>query len=172
MKHKDLKYEINEAHELTELAPSLAFLKKANPFSVDEKYFDKLPMEILTKITEREKRSVYRNLLDVLLRPKYAFPIAASILLILMAIFILNKPDSIISPSLVDYTFDDILTESPDIIENMDESLLIETLFADNGETMIEYFDDNYFNGSTLTPDELDDYLSEENLTPELFIDY
>ncbi len=172
MKHKDLKYEINEAHELTELAPALASLKKANPFSVDEKYFDKLPMEILTKITEREKRSVYRSLLDFLLRPKYAFPIAASILLILMAIFILNKPDSIIGPSLVDYTFDDILTESPDIIENMDESLLIETLFADNGEIIIEYFDDNYFNGSTLTHDELDEYLSEENLTPELFNDY
>jgi len=172
MKHKDLKYEINEAHELTELAPALASLKKANPFSVDEKYFDKLPVEILTKITEREKRSVYRNLLDLLLRSKYAFPIAAAILLIIMAIFILNKPDSIIGPSLVDYTFDDILNESPDIIENMDESLLIETLFAENGETMIEYFDDNYFNGSTLTPNELDEYLSEENLTPELFNDY
>jgi hypothetical protein len=172
MKHKDLKYEINVAQELTEVAPTLASLKKANPFSVDEKYFDKLPVEILTRITEREKRSVYRNLLDVLLRPKYAIPIAASILLIIMAIFILNKPDSIISPSLVDYTFDDILTESPDIIESMDETLLIETLFADNGETMIGYFDDNFGNDSTLTPDELDDYLSEENLTPEIFNDY
>lgn len=172
MNHKDLKYEINLAHELTDLAPSLASLKKVNLFSVDEKYFDELPVEILTKITEREKRSVYRNLLELMHRPKYAFPIAASILLIIMAIFILNKPDSIINPSLGDYTLDDIMIESPDIIENMDESLLIETLFAENGETINGYFDDNYFNGSTLTPDELDDFLSEENLTPEIFNNY
>jgi hypothetical protein len=162
MKHKKIKYDVNEGTGFANMAPKLNSIQKTKPFKVNANYFDKLPEEIIAKITERENKSITKNLLNSLLMPRYAIPVAASIILILITIFVFDKPASVINYPLIQYSFDDILLESPEIIESMDESLLIETLFAENGEE----------NGSTLTLDELDDYLSEENLTPEIFNEY
>jgi hypothetical protein len=170
MKRKDLKYNGNETEELKDLAPQLAGVKKVNPFVVHEKYFDNLPVIILIKINERKQKPYFVKALGEILRPKFAYPVLASVILILVAVFVFNKPASILNQTLSEYSFEDVLTESPEIIEGMDESVLIEVLFADNDDLTDDFFD--FGNSAILSSDDLNDYLSEEDLTPELFTDF
>jgi hypothetical protein len=172
MKPKNIKYVVNETEDLQSLAPKFSSIEKFNPYKVSADYFEKLPIEILDKIYESEKKQKFMNLPHGIFRLKCTLPVAASVILIIIALFIINKPSSVLHLSLMEYSVDDVLSESPEIIENMDESLLLETLFSGNSEIAIGYFDDNFPNGSTLTTDEIYEYLSQENLTPEIFNDY
>ncbi len=170
MKRKNLKYETEEAEMLQKEAPKLSSLEKSNTFYVKTDYFDKLSIEIIAKIHLTEKKPKFMNLPDGIFRLRYVVPVAATLIIILITLFFFEKPASVQQLTLIGYSVDDVLAESPEIIENMDESLLIETLFADN--SVNGYFDDDFLNSTILTNDEIDDYLSQESLTPEIFIDY
>lgn len=156
--------------ELKEIAPKLAAIEKVNPFDVSEQYFDKLPMNILLRIEENEQPGLWGKRSSFLLKPKFVFPALAAAALILIAFFIFNKPGSVISIPLVDYTFEEVLAENPDIFENIDETLLIEALFADNENDVSAYFEFTF--DSTYNDQELLDFLSDDFTIPEIMNEY
>jgi len=171
MKNKRLKYKSDEPSDLEELAPNLSKLKKSNAFKVPDNYFEKLPMEILFKVSQPEKVTAAEKLYSLFQQPKYSIAAAVAVLLIVISILLLNKPDSIVTPVLVDFTLEDILLENPDLIETMDETLLLETLVAGSGEELDQYLDSTSVLNHGITDDELIEYLSGENMTPELLYD-
>lgn len=169
MEHKNLKYDPNETDRLNDQSPVLASLKKTEPYTASQSYFGKLPDEILSKIHGSNSVPWFSRVPGLLLKPKFALTAAVTLVVVLIAVFVFDKPSSVISLPLTDYTLEDVLDESPELIENMDELLLLETLFAGNDELTDDYFDLETM--PALTSDELDDYLLEEDLTPEILVD-
>ena len=156
--------------ELEAIAPKLASIEKVNPFRVEEQYFDKLPVEILLKIQEVEHPDQWKKSLGFILKPKFAYPLMAAAAMILIAFFIFNRPASVISLPLADYSFEDVLAENPDFFENIDETILIETLFADNESDVSAYFELTI--DSTFSSQELNDFLSDDYSIPDIFNEY
>jgi hypothetical protein len=156
--------------ELKEIAPKLAAIEKADPFRVDEQYFDKLPVEVLLKIQEVEHPDQWKKSLGFILKPKFAFPALAGAALILIAFFIFNRPNSVIGLPLADYSLEDVLAENPDIFEDIDETVLIETLFADNESDVSAYF--GLTIDSTFSSQDLNDFLSDDYIIPEIMNEY
>jgi hypothetical protein len=171
MKNKKLKYKSDEPLDLEELAPNLSKLKKSYAFKVPDNYFEKLPMEILFKVSQPEKVTAAGKLYSIFQQPKYSIAAAVAVLLIVVTVMLFNKPDSVISPVLVDFTLEDILLENPDLIETMDETLLLETLVAGSGEELDQFLDTTSVLNHGVDDEELFEYLSGESLTPELLYD-
>lgn len=156
--------------ELKQIAPKLASIEKVDLFQVDEHYFDKLPVEILLKIREAEQPDRLKKSLGFLLKPKFVFPTLATAALILIAFFIFNKPNSVISLPLVDYSLEDVLAENPDFFEHIDETILIETLFADSKSDVSAYFELTI--DSTFSSQELNDFLSDDYSIHQIINEY
>ena len=156
--------------ELKQIAPKLASIEKVDLFQVDEHYFDKLPVEILLKIGEAEQPDRLKKSLGFLFKPKFVFPTLAAAALILIAFFIFNKPNSVISLPLVDYSLEDVLAENPDFFEHIDETILIETLFADSKSDVSAYFELTI--DSTFSSQELNDFLSDDYSIHEIINEY
>ncbi len=65
-----------ENNELKNIAPNLSNIKKENPFSVPDNYFDEFPSKIQNEISEKEKLPYLKRFLQVL---KPNLSLAASI---------------------------------------------------------------------------------------------
>lgn len=159
-----------EGFNLEEIAPELAKMNKSNPFLVPGNYFEKLPVEILNK-TRRSKRFSFPEVIQSLfLKRKFNLAVAFTGLIVIIAIIIFNKSEdiSVNNQFFSNITLDDVLLESPEIIEYMDESLIVETLFA-GSDQVIDFNSSNEFeNDSSISEDDLINYLSDEEIATEL----
>jgi hypothetical protein len=155
---------------LEAIAPELAKMNKTNPFMVPGNYFEKLPDEIMNKIRIPKRISPSELLYSIFLMRKLNFAIIVTGIILILAILIFNKSGDISANNqfLSNITLDDLLRENPEIIEYMDETLIVETLFA-GSDQVIDFNSSNEFeNDSSISEDDLINYLSDEEIATEL----
>ena len=159
----------DEHIDFKKFAPELSKIKKDNPFKVPDDYFDKLPEAIREKVASVTKKiSIFEQFLLRFKQPKYSITTGLAFILIVVALFVFIKPADKEIQFLSDITIDDILEESPELIYDMDESIILEVLFADNTDETYDYFESDIYNDTTINEDEIIDYLSDENFETEL----
>lgn len=132
--------------DLKNIAPKLSKIKKENPFSVPDNYFNELPMQIQERV--RQKRVFYPAvLIELLKKPAYALSFSLLLLLIIIIPFTISTYNSKLSNSQIAYQDFDITD-----IEyfEINEELLIEAISA-------EEFDENELIEET--NDEMMDYI-------------
>ena len=113
----------NIQKELEELAPELSQVKKENLFEVPADYFQKLPGELMAKLQSEPQANWWDTLdnqiqlwLDKWLKPQFAMPAFASMVVLIMAAHLLIvPPGSVTEPTtlagisdavLEDYVYD------------------------------------------------------------------
>ena len=87
---------------------------------------------------------------------------------IIVALIVFVKPKVQESIYLSDITIEDVLMGNPELIYNLDESTIIEIMFAETGNDVLNYFDNNIKSDSSITEDDIINYLSDENFDTEL----
>lgn len=170
MLHKKEKNNPHEDFNWEETAPTLAKLKKRNPFNVPENYFEKLPIDILLRASHAKKVSFKGIITSVFHKPAYQIGFAvAAVVIILFALFFdrLDFTKEAV-PVLSEISLDDLLLERPDIIEYMDDYYFIETLIARLDQEMSFMQDQGFENDTSLSDDELLDYLSDEDFATDI----
>ena len=168
MLKEKLKYNPDEINNLQELAPGLSEIKKENPFKVPDGYFDGLPMKIQEKVSQPNTVSIWEQLIMVIRQPKYSVSFVFAIVAIIVALIVFVKPKVQESIYLPDITIEDVLRGNPELIYNLDESTIIEIMFAETGNDVLNYFDNNIKSDSSITEDDIINYLSDENFETEL----
>jgi hypothetical protein len=163
-KKKDKRHHVINPEEM---GSELKGVTKSNPFKVPDNYFEKLPVEILQKIKPAkeipESISIFSN-------RKFAFAAVITGLLIIFGVIYFNKLGELTDKSQFTYsiTLDDLLNESPEIIESIDENTLFETLFAGSDQAFNYSAEDEIEIDSTISRDDLIRFLSEEEISNEL----
>lgn len=160
-------YNKNELKISEDSIPDFSKLKKNNPFEVPENYFDSLPLIISNKIDFNRNRHSLSISRLFSLNPKFSVAIVSSAFVILMTVFLLTKSSQEFD-SLSEITFEDVLLEYPELIENMDESIFYESLLV---ETEVDYFGDfetNFDMDTSLSDEDIFNYLTEEDIDSEL----
>jgi len=152
-----------------EFAPELNRIKRDNPFMVPDGYFDKLPTSIQEKIeSESHKSPNFEQIVTLFKQPKYSVTAGLTIVILIVAMVVFIKPSDKETQFFSDITIDDIIDEYPEFIYYLDESIILEVLFAENGEDTYDYFRNDIYTDTTLTEDEIIDYLSDEKFETDL----
>ncbi len=115
-------------------APTLFGIKKQNPFSVPDGYFDDLPNIILNRINEKKTVSLWNNLHSLVRKPHYS--IAASLVILLISVagyfFLFNKSNAetnIMNPYV---ELDNIIRDNNINLYNIEESFFIDALLSES----------------------------------------
>jgi len=152
-----------------DFASELIKIEKEDPFNVPDGYFEKLANNIQEQVSSRSERiPIIEQILIFLKQPKYSLATGFVIVLIIVGLFVFIKPADKEIQLFSDITIEDILEESPELIYDMDESIILEVLFADNGDDIYNYFENDVFTDTTISDDEIIDYLIDENIETEL----
>ena len=164
-----MKKSKDEHINFEEFAPELNKIKKQNSFKVPDGYFEELPTAIQEKVLTKSKGiSIFEQFLILLKQPRYSLTTGLAFILIIIGLFVFIKPADQEFQLFSDITIDDILEESPELIYDMDESIIIEILFAENGQETYDYYENEIYTDTTITEGEIIDYLSDENFETEL----
>jgi len=156
----NIKKENINTDNLNDIAPFLSKIDKKNPFVVPDDYFDNLPLLIQKKCTKRQNINFWSKIYEYFLTPKHAITIAFGVILILISsIFIFNNINDNSNNNSFSY-IENIIKENYDI-DNIDESLIVETLLSEvdtndianlvinndiemlNSDDIIDYLSDN-----------------------------
>jgi len=159
-----------ESFNPEEIAHNLAKIERSNPFRVPENYFEQLPVEVLLKTGMRKKRFCGAWITKILFRPQYqlAFILAGIILILVIVVVNQNQTIEVKDEIFSNITLDDLLQESPEIIENMEDYFFFEDLVAESSSEFKVGMGESIFNDSIFTEDDLIDYLSEEEISTDL----
>jgi hypothetical protein len=171
MKNKKEIFESTENDSLEELAPTLSSHGNREDFKVPEGYFEKLPSEILLKISQHRNASNTRKVIAIFRQPRYAVAAVLIVMLVVAAAFFFRKSVDVTQVTLTDFTLEDIMQENPDLIESIDETLLLETLASGSAEGLSNYLDSTAIINHNMTDDEIRDYLDDENLNTGILFD-
>jgi hypothetical protein len=127
--------------------PYLGAISKETPFQVPEEYFNSLPYSIQQRLSE-ENKNIFEEWISVFLRPKYSLSFAFLVVLIIVGIKFLYKPD--IEERYSEHTiasYNEIRNSG--YIADLDETTLIEMLAdaesnsAPEDKSMEQYLIDN-----------------------------
>ena len=168
MSTEKLKYNHDEINNLQELAPEFFKIKKENSFKVPDGYFNSLPMKIQELVSEPKTASIWEQLIMVIRQPKYSVSFVFATTIIIVALIIFIKPEVQERLYFSDITFEDVLRGNPELIYNLNESDIIEIMFAEVGSDDSDYFDDNVKSDSSITDEDIINYLSDENFETKL----
>ncbi len=146
---------ISNLEEIEAEAPLLSSIPKYNPFEVPPGYFDELPTIIQELTATKQPRMSVTDWLLQLIRPNFAIPVLATILIAIAAINFVSKQQ----PK-TDQTADLTLEEQ---LYPIDESVLVD-LLSDNynednskqvssDETIADYLIDNNVDEAALNID-------------------
>lgn len=111
-------------------APGLRGMKKENPFTVPEGYFDSLSARIQDRINAPQPKTVWEKLFQPLQRPAFAYASITVAMLICAGVYFNQKQNPVATKQVADVniTADDIYNSG--IIYEYDESILTEVLAA------------------------------------------
>ncbi len=164
-----MKNKKNEHINFEDSIPELNKIKKENPFAVPEGYFDSLPTSIQEKIeSHSHKLSIFEQILTLFKQPKYSVTAVLTIAILIVVMFVFIKPSEKETPFFSDITIDDIINEYPEFIYDLDESTIIEILYAENGQDTYDFFENDIYTDTTITDDDIIEYLEDENVETEL----
>jgi hypothetical protein len=167
MLNKNNKY--NQNDELKDLAPKLSEIKKVNSFKVPENYFEGLSQNIQSKIESEMQIKDKAKVRSIFSRTGLIASLAAASIVIFISMYIFLHNQSENPDYFAEITIENILEESPELIEMMDDNLLVEVMFTANEsfgeENYLDYMDFD----STLHTDEMIDFLSEDEMESNLF---
>lgn len=146
---------------LENISSMLADIKKENPFRVPENYFDELPEKIRIRL-EKDGADAKGGIKMRPIKPLfYITSAAASILIFLSVWFFVNRAQEM-PAALTGISFETLMTESPELIEYMDEQTLIDVLLVHSDET-IEFGDVSSDLDSSFTNEDIYDYLYDDD---------
>ena len=131
-----LQDQINDFEEIKSEAPVLSAIPKYNPFEVPHNYFDELSVNIQQKIINNRSTLSYREWIIQLIRPRFAIPVLATILIAVSGINFMNKHAETQKAEMSDQT------SIEEELYSIDESTIIETLDpvagTENGNILVE----------------------------------
>ncbi len=153
--------------ELKNYAPKLSSLNSENPFKVPDEYFENLSAKINSKISESADSDIDVKVSRSLFNSKVIYALAAASITIFISVFILLNRNSSNDEFFSDITLEQILEESPEIIESMEDYIIVEIFLANNDITE-SIFENEIQNDSVLSTDEIIDYLSDDEIDIEL----
>lgn len=147
----------------------LSKIEKENNFQVPENYFIELPQLIQDKIALKESDFNIEGMLFNFIKPYRAIALGSLLVLLILGLFFitnLNQDEFQISN---DISFDDLIHEYPDMIENMDDQLLIEFAAAWMEKEDLDYFDFDYGFDSIQLHNEVFLQLSDDEISEIIF---
>ena len=113
--------------EIKTIAPFLSNIPKYNPFEVPLGYFDELPATVQQRCTENKVSTSILEWLSLLIKPRFAVPVLATLFIAVAGIDFMNKSAVSYEPAIAEeYTVEEQLY-------TIDEATIIETLIADAG---------------------------------------
>jgi hypothetical protein len=140
---------ITNLEEMEAEAPLLSSIPKYNPFEVPAGYFDELPTIIQELTAVGQPRMSVKEWLLQLIRPNFAIPVVATVVIAIAAINFSNKQ---VQQPRADITADLSLEEQ---LYPIDEATLVDLLSDNNEEN----------NTKQVSPDEnIADYLIDNNV--------
>ncbi|MCB0806582.1 MAG: hypothetical protein KDC05_12350 [Bacteroidales bacterium] len=143
---------------------------RVNPFVTPQGYFENLPQQIMKRI-RKEEAGKKNSGLNVLFKPYSIAAIslaAAALLFIAYVLFIPGDEEKAERISAI--SLDELLEYNPEYITDMDEWLLIETLYADNEtEAYPDDYDQSLDFDSTITNDDILNYMIENDLSETFY---
>ena len=145
----------NPEEELKNLAPNLSSIIKENPFSVPEDYFEHLSSKLSTKISEPHNVEKNKNAKRMVSRSQFVYIMAAASIAIFISVFVLLNRNDSSENYLSGITLEQILEETPEIIESLDDYLLVEILVTISDDDIGNVYSDDLLYDSTLTNDEI-----------------
>ncbi len=165
MKRKNSKYD--SANEEDQVISGLSFISKENPFIVPEGYFESLPTKISERIELKREEPFWVKAFQLIKKPAYAAVLSLISIIIVASIFIFHKQNTDDTSLLSDITFNDLMNENPELIENMDVSLLIEAYASADNSSVQQYLDNQIDNDINVPQDQLINYLSDDPLNSD-----
>ncbi len=166
MSQKDKTYKGKSIEGLDENLKILAGISKGNPFTVPEGYFDRLPVMISERLKEKKENHFYRIVKSMNYRPRLALATVGIVTVVLISLFLISNHSNEALPDISDISISDILQDNPDFFNSVEESDILNILFA-NLEDDQNFLSDLEF--SDITDDELIEYLSNDDIeTDEL----
>ncbi len=111
-------------------APGLRGMKRENPFTVPDGYFDTLSSRIQDQINAPQPKSIWEKLLLPLQRPAFAYATITIVMFICAGVYFSQKKNDVATPQVaeINITADDIYNSG--IIYEYDEITLTELLAA------------------------------------------
>jgi hypothetical protein len=148
----------------------LSGIKDRNPFVVPENYFGELPMRIQENISGKLPGVKKWQLSGYMLNPKYSVTGLAAVLLIALFLWMTNSKNTNLDINMVlsEITYNDILEESPEIFEYIDESIYLEMVATLTNSDQNIIFLETFSSDSSISGQEILDYISDEILDDEL----
>ncbi len=153
--NSNIQQRVEEFEELKSIAPILNNIPKYNSFEVPNDYFEDFPTRIQERIVNTKSSNSILNWLILLLKPRFAIPVLATIFIAISGINFMNKN--------AEHLQTEIATEEMTVDEQLytiDESTVIESVVASNETfTSDENEIENYL---------IDNNIDETNLKNEL----
>lgn len=142
-------------------------LKRENPFRVPGNYFEQLPQNIQEKIDRIEESEKKVSMFTISRNKRIYISLAAASVLLLISLWMFWLPGESTTSVFPNISLEQLLDESPEIIEGMDESLLIETLLAGVNEN-IDFSKLDFSSDTVISDEGILDYLNDENFSTDL----
>ncbi len=152
----------NMAVEPDNLQNLMKGFPKENPFVVPEGYFNALPTKIQEKIAIVKHESFWSWAMKSIWKPAYAVTLSVIAVLLVVTFLFFHRTSSTSSSSFSDITFNDLMNENPELVENMDESLLVEAFASVNSDASQQYLENQFDNDINVSQDKLIEYLSDD----------
>ncbi len=166
MSQKDKTYKGKPIEGLDENPEILAGSSKGNPFTVPDGYFDRLPVMINERLKEKKENHFYRIVELMKFKWRLALVAAGFVTVVLVSLLWISNYSNDALPDISDISISDILQDNPDFFNSLEESDIINIIFA-NLEDEQNFINDLGF--SDITDDELIEYLSNDDIeTDEL----
>ena len=121
--------------------PELSKIKKENNFQVPENYFAELPQRIQEKAAKKKVQFSFSSIYNYFTKPVQAIVVGSVMAIILIGLFVISNQKREDIQLTVEFSFEDILREYPDMIEYMDDHLLIEFVAARMNDLDMNMFD-------------------------------
>ena len=129
-------------------------LKKDNPFSVPDGYFDTLPLKVSERVKSQESPGIFRMFF---FKPAFGYSSFGIAALVLVFFFVLSYNENKTGSDLPDVTLTEVLVEYPDFLNSFDENDFFDIVLSGSGDDLF------IIPETDISDDDIIEYLSDEN---------
>lgn len=146
----------------------LSKIKKENNFQVPENYFNELPQVIQQRVTQQKAQFIFINIFNYLTKPYRLIALSSLVVLLIVGVFFIAN-QKIEDQVFVEFSFEDIMEEYPEMIEYMDDQVLMEFAAVQMDDQEIDFFDYESGIDPMLSQDEVLQQLSDEEISEIIY---